>query len=85
MATTTCSFAPTRSVRVPAGSDENHGLPLPAVTRPSHSVTRTVAASVSATHTDTSVGSTRRRIGPARISGSVMRVLPFGCAAEVCG
>src|SRR5215207_8392556 len=81
VATTTWSFAPTRTVLVPVGAEENHGLPLPAVTRPSQSVMRTLADSLSATNTETSVVSTRRRIGPASSSGSCIHVPSFGDGA----
>ena len=68
-ATAIWSLSPTRSVCA-GGSELLRTLPLPAVTRPSHIFRVTVAGSRNATHTDASVGSTRRTIGPARRRGS---------------
>src|SRR5262245_40013253 len=78
-ATVTCRLSAMRNVFV--GGLLRNSSPEPPLVRPSHSVMVTVAGRLSATHTDTSLGSTRRRIGPARTKGSDTKS-PRTCAAE---
>src|SRR5689334_14622992 len=65
-------------VGVAAGLRKNSGL-APALMRPSQSVMVMPAGRLSANHTDTRLGSTRRRIGPARTNGRDTRVA-LSCA-----
>src|SRR5262245_36328242 len=73
-ATVTCRLSAMRNVFV--GGLLRNSSPEPPLVRPSHSVMVTVAGRLSAIHTDTSLGSTRRRIGPARTKGSDTKVPP---------
>ena len=71
-ATATCRLSATRNVCV--GGLLRKSSPAPALVRPSHNVMVTVAGRLRAIQTDTSLGSTRRRMGPARTNGSDTKV-----------
>src|SRR5215212_4566339 len=70
-ATVTCRLSPKRRVGV-GGLLRTNSPEALGLVRPSQVVIVTVAERLSAIQTETRVGSTRRRIGPARTSGNVM-------------